>query len=121
MALYKSVDGVRIEMSAQEEADTRAAWAAKAAAKDAALTYELNGVQFRELIFDASRENDVKGLIAGLGPAAKTKARAYVEGSTVFKWSDNNIQWLAANLAEGAAAWEAAWIAKGQSASSVLN
>lgn len=31
MALYKLVDGVRIEMTAQEEADIRAEWAANAA------------------------------------------------------------------------------------------
>lgn len=118
MPLYKNVDGVQVQMSAQEEANTLDEWAAVDQAKldtvTNPLTYVLDGVKFRELILDDSREAEVNSLVLGLGTVAKTKARAYLEGSAEFKWDDPQVQWLASNLTEGTAAFQAAWVAKGQ-------
>lgn len=76
--------------------------------------YLLNGIKFRELLFDPIRRADVKTQLDTLSAAQRGKADAYLEGSTLFRWSDTQVVWMAANLTEGASAFEAAWVSKGQ-------
>lgn len=76
--------------------------------------YPLDGVKFRELLFSGAREGEMQTLIAGLGENAKGKARAYMEGSRFFNWSDPQIQTLIGALSETEITFSDAWVAKGR-------
>lgn len=101
------VDGVRVVRDMTPDEIAKAAFVSADPTK-----YTLTKIKLLEILYDDTREADVLAVIAALPAAGKLKARAYLDGGVTFNWSDPEIQVLAGRVTEGAAAFEAAWVAK---------